>query len=115
MIVDVFEPFATSCNILANGVVLYAMCRDSRTSIPTSALVLQVSANLSWMSFAGSRNDWYLFTTASASFLMQLVSCILRSRPRRDTLRKPIRLDTSNEELPHMTCLPSAYNVQMIG
>ena len=115
MLVHLFEPIATSCNILANAVILHAMCRDSRTPIPTSAPVLQVSANVSWMSFASSRKDWYLLTTASASFLLQLISCVLRGRSRRDALRKPIRLDTSNDELPRITRSPDVYNVQMIG
>ena len=102
----VFEPVATCCNILSNVAILRVMCHDPRSPIPICALLLQVSANVSWVSFAALTGDWYLVTTASASLCLQVVSCALRSR--RDVPRKPIRFDTSNDELPYVSCHPAS-------
>jgi len=75
---SILEPAATLCNILANANILYVLCRDPQARIPITALVLQVVANIFWVSFACFQQDWYLFTTAMFSLNMQTVSCVLR-------------------------------------
>lgn len=105
---DAVEATATACNLLANAVVLRCVCRDVRGAVPLPALALQIGANLAWMAFALARRDRYLFATAAAGFGMQLTSATLRWRdPARRTAtdrraRRPIRLDTSDPELPRM-------------
>ena len=95
-----WEPIATTCNILSNVVVLRAMCHDPRSPMPLGALALQVSANVSWVAYASLTRDWYLLTTASTSLCLQIVSCVLRGRsaPTRPKTH-PIRLDTSQDGL----------------
>lgn len=98
-----WEPVATSCNILSNCVVLYAVCVDPRSPVPIAALGLQVCANAAWVTFATLTHDVYLCTTALASLCLQITSFVLRQRrdgadEGRDR-RRPIPGDRSREVL----------------
>lgn len=92
------EQLTTACNMLANMCMLYRIYTNAAGPVPCSVLSLQVTANLGWMLYAHAMRDLYLFTTASSSCAMQLLSLMFLVH-NRVPLRK-IKLVDSETELP---------------
>ena len=90
------ETLATSCNVLANVVVLHTACRDPTSPMPRTALALQVCANVSWVLYAVITRNAYLGTTASTSLTLLLSALVVRSHGRRNTIT---HLEPSADEL----------------
>lgn len=94
---EAIEPVATACNILANLVVMRAVCRSAEAPVPPLALSLQVGGNVAWCTYAILARDGYLLTTALTSLSLQVASLVMRVR--KQPPRQAIPVDSSRESL----------------
>lgn len=97
--------FATIFNLISNGMMLYALCTDVTRRVHPGVIVLQLCANSCWISFSAMQKDYYLFTTSSTSFGMQLMSFYILSKSHPKSTTSRVKLSTSDDQLPQVSLI----------